>query len=417
MTEDCQDDGDGDDGSFEDLRAEFEDLVGQFEKRAAEDRAKRADGVAVGLRTEAEPGPATVGLETRSRSRSKQRPFNPQPVLLAPHYEESEQRPIPQRSRLATGGELDIENDWKPNHPLRSESVSVRESPDGRETDVVESGQEYTVECTVRNVGGLAARNANVELFVEHLEPDAWIDVNEETGFFEASVVYEGHTVWNWLYYLSGVTTMAPSSALFAQFHEREESPPVESYLLGVPIDAGNDHEWYDRNFFETAPSESPFVPEGDEFTVDVWDVSRVEGEISKAALDDVGIHLTRQEGRFVDDGPERYWTRDHHLTGDVNQAQEGADGPANRRIDKKSVSIPQNDSRTVTFTYTPDEGNFPRSDLQNPPDLPPGAGRSVTAFYVRTYSLGSNEVPQAFGELNHTRSRFMARTEVKRTL
>jgi len=414
MTEHCQDGG-AEDGSFEDLRAEFGDLVEEFEGRAAEERAERAEGVAVGARTEAEPGP--TGFATASQRTSKQRPFNPQPVLLAPHYEGGEARPIPQRSQLATGGELDVENDWKPNHPLRSDGVTVRESPDGPETEVVESGQEYTVECTIRNAGGLAARNANVELFVEHLEPNARIDVGEDSEFLEASFVYVGDEFYDFFHYLSGVTTMAPSSILFAQFHGREESPPVDSYSFGVPIDAGNDHEWYDRNFFETAPAETYRIPEGDEFTVDVWDASRVEGEISAAALDDVGIHLARQEGRFVDDAPERNWTRDHDLTGDVNGAQEEAEGPENRRIDKKSVSIPQNDSRTVTFTYTPDGGNYPRGDLQNPPDLPPGAGRPVTAFYVRTYSLGDDEIPQAFGELDHTQSRFMARTEVKRQL
>lgn len=415
MADDCQDESDAQDGSFEDLRADFDAVIRKYKQRASEDIAKRADGVAVGARTDAEPG--ATSFEPALRETSKQRPFNPQPVLLVPHYEEGEKRPIPQRSQLATDGELDVENDWKPNHPLRSESVSVRTSPDGQETDVIEPGEEYTVECTVRNVGGLAARNVNVELYVEHLEPSASIDVNEETGFFEANTVYEGHTQWSWLYYLSGVTTMAPNSVLFAQFHNREESPPVESYFHGIPIEAGNDHDWYDRSFFETSPSETGYVPEEEEFTVDVWDVSRVEGEISKASLNDVGIHLTRQEGRIVQDGPERYWSQNHDLTGDVNLEEGETDGRANRRVKKKSVSIPQNDSHTVTFDYTPDEGNFPNADLRNSEVLPPGAGRSVTVFYVRVYSLATNEVPQAWGEIDHTQSRFMARTEVKRTL
>lgn len=417
MTDHCEDDSDGPDGSFEDLRAEFESAIQDFNERAREDMAKRAEGVAVGARTAAEPGSTT--FEPALGVRSKQRPFNPQPVLIAPHYEAGEKRPIPRRSELAPADDQDYLNDWEPNHPLRSDSVTVKRSADGQETDVIKAGEEYTVECTVRNVGGLAARNANVELFVEHLEPNALIDVNEETGFFEATYVYEGHTLWNWNFYLSGVTTMAPGSQLFAQFHTSEESPPVDSYFLGVPIEAGTDNEWYDRSFFETGPSETDYAPEDGEFTVDIWDVSRVVGEVTKDSLEQAGIPLARQAGRIVRD-PERYWSRNHELRGDVNLNEDLSDedqtaGGANRRVGKQSVSIPQNESQTVTFQYTPDGGNFPHGELRNPEVLPPGAGRTVTALYVRAYSLASNELPQTWGELDHTQSRFMARTEVSR--
>jgi len=412
MAEDYAD-GEAEDGSFADLRGEFDALIQQFTQRAAADREKRADGVAVAARTDAEPGSTT--FEPALEVVSKQEPFNPQPVVLVPHFQQGEKRPIPQRRELATGGELDFENDWQPNHPLRSESIAVRSAADGQETEVITAGTEYSVECTVRNVGGLAARNVNVELYVEHLEPDAVLDVNDD-GVFEASWVYEGHNQWSWLFYLSGVTTMAPTSPLFAQFHDQGEAPPAKSSFHTVPIDAGNDQDWYDRSFFETSPTATDYVPE-DEFTVDVWDVSRIGGEISPAALEELGVHLTRQEGQVVVDGPERYWSRNHDLTGEVSLEEGNGDGRPNRRIEKTSVSIPQNDSRTVTFEYTPDERNFPRADLPNAEGLPAGAGRPVTALYVRAYSLATNEVPRAWGEIDHTASRFMGRTEVKRRL
>jgi hypothetical protein len=92
------------------------------------------------------------------------------------------------------------------------------------------------------------------------------------------------------------------------------------------------------------------------------------------------------------------------------------AEGSA-RRVGKRNVSVPQNDSRTITFEYTPSEAEFPNADLQNAEGLPPGAGRSVTALYVRTHSLATNEVPGDWGGLDHTESRFMGRTEVGRML
>lgn len=407
MADDCEDADDAPDGSFADLQEDFASAIEDFRARASEDMEKRADGVAVGSRTSAEPGQELQPVVSYQPSfDTKQQPFNPDPTLLAPHYGEGAGRPIPQRREIENDDSLD----WETVQPLESDSVSVR-TPDGEETELIEPGGTYTVECNVANLGGTPARSAVVELFVEHTEPSAGVDVSADTGGFEVFVDFQSQRQQFWAYTLSGTTTMAPGSRLFAVFHQDDGEPPAESEILtevSVPL--------FPDRVFEVESSTGGLPTDVEEFTLDIWDVSRL-GEKTPAALNDAGIHLTRVSGERTPKTISSRTPRNHDLAGEVTVNQDGDGTGRSRRVGKQRVSVPQNGTRTVTFEYEPERDRFPNADLPNAGVELPGGGRTVTAFHVRAYSLATNEVPADWGRLDHTESRFMARTEVGRQL
>lgn len=415
MTRDCEDE-ETEPGSIADLRAEFASAADEFRARAREDIEKRADARPVAERTDAEPEPdeslqegglisSQPTVETTGSPDGKQQPFNPEPLLLVPHVGAGAGRPIPRRREIEDSDSLTREAI----HPLESDSLSVSTAA-GAEADLIEPGESYTVECTVGNRGGTPARSAVVELFVEHLPPTASVDRNAETGEFEVFIDFISGRQQIWTYTLGGTTTMAPGSQLYAVFHRDESDPPAESDILfEVPLSVSDD-----RTFEHFQDSIGALPRDVEEFLVDIWEISRVS-DTTPGALRDSGIHLTRVDGRPVGGSVSRT-LRNHNLAGEVSAGDD--DGSARRRqVGTQRVSVPQADIRTVSFDYQPDADRFPNGGLDNVGGETPGAGRTVTAFHVRAYSLATNELPADWGRLAHTESRFVGRTEVSRRL
>lgn len=420
---DCDDTDDSPDGSIEDIREDFLSAADAFRNQAQENLAKRQAGDPVAQRSGTEPeGPGADG---------KQPPFNPNPILLAPHFTGSEKRPIPQRRQLYDGSslagkrKLRVSNaGWKENHPFESDSLEVEaptvsysdDSPDFEyEGKIITAGQDYTVDCTIRNVGGLPARNVTVELYVEHLEPRARLDINEQTGYFEVNQTYDGHGEATLTFGLSGTTTMAPLSNIVAIFHKGDSvEPPYPGLLWTDPFLTPSGA----RNIYSATTevrSDDPILSEETTFNIDLWDWTRItfiEDDLFEE-LPERGIHLGQQEGRLVDRNPLPDRTvHDHDLMGSVSMSPD--EGPT-KRIGKQYTSIPQNGERTVTFQYTPDQNEFPNADLPNSAVRLRGEGRGMTVFYFRAYSLADDELPEDWSGLDHTQSRFMGRTEVRR--
>jgi hypothetical protein len=433
----CDDTDDAPDGSIEDLREDFASATEAFREQAQENLEKREAGIPVARRTAGEPEGEPEDAEV------KQQPFNPDPVMLVPHYTEGERREIPQRADIydaETLAEVGIYEPrirtvpgWEENHPFDSASIEVDAptmsvSTIGYEEKVITAGEDHTIECTVRNIGGLPARNVTVELFVEHLEPRARLDINEQSGeqgerLFEANRDFAGDGNARWTFALSGTTTMSPVSNLTAVFHKEDRiMPPYSKPILDI-IDLISTPE---RNFAFDATetlydeTESPgdgdlYVHDDSDYYVDIWDTSRITTYDADlyTKLANRGIHLAHQKGRIIDGDPKSNRTiHNHDLTGSVNPGE-----GSTKRVGKAHTSIPQNGERTVSFEYTPDRATFPNGDLPNPEDGDRGEGRGMTAFYVRAYSLATNELPEDWGELDHTESRFMGRTEVRREL
>lgn len=400
---DCQDDDAKPEGSIADLREDLTSLSESFSAEAETNRTDRAEGEPV------EPSQDP----TADIPADKQDPFNPQPVLLMTHAGGDEQRPLPRRSE--TQGQMVP--------PLRSESVSI-------DADVVEAGGSYEVEVTVRNVGGLPARKVDVELYAEHTLPDARVDTPGD-DVFELAEGYYHLPAGAPNYGIDGVTTLAPDSQVSMFTHMDDSGPPFEK-VLGYNRDQ---HVSADRTFsgqITGKPPEfldgSPVPDDRTEFTLEVWDTTHTptnkvgpakEGESFFEAPEQWhGVRLASVPGEYVETPRSTFDREDQFLTGTVESS-------TTQRVGKQAVSIPGGNATTLSFSFAPAKTDFPlpKGDAGNvtgseewiPSDVGPGIGRGVTALYARVYSLATAELPDDWSALDHTTSRFVARTEVPR--
>lgn len=399
---DCNDSDDAPEGSIDDLR---EDLAAVAEDLRAEAEANRTD------RADGEPVSAKEGQAVPTTP-PKQDPFNPQPVLLLTHAAGNEQRPLPRRSRQ--------QGPLVP--PVRSDSVTI-------DAEVIESGGTYTVECTVRNVGGLPARKVDVELYVEHYEPDARVDTSGGAVELARDYLLRGDHPD---YRVSGVTTMAPDSKVSAFAHMDDSGPPFDKvlgYAADMSVSDGRTFTGYVGGKPDEFLDGDPVPQDRDGFTLEVWETSLAPpGTVGPTKggrpsfFEDPdhwgGIRLASVPGRYADDPSSALDRRDQFLAGSVGDR-------GTRRVGKQSTSIPGSNAASVSFTYSPRAGDVPepRDDIEQVEgDYPgireddgPGLGRAVTAFYARAYSLATSEMPDDWSSLDHTTSRFVGRTEVPR--
>lgn len=397
---DCEDDSDvKPEGSIADVREDLASVAESFQAEYDTNVADRADGDPV----------EAPGGEHEAGEPETQDPFNPQPVLLLTHAGGAEQRPLPRRSE-AEGPRVP---------PIRSDSVTI-------DTDVVEPGGDYTIEVSVRNVGGKAARKVDVELFVEHLQPDVRIDTR--TGGVELQP-QQGLDEEHSGYRVSGVTTMAPDSKLTVFAHMEDEGPPFDKVLdFDADTSVAEDRTFtgYLRGKPEKFMNGEPVPEDRSEFTVEVWETTLTDPDVigrlpSAPGFFQTpeywgGVRLGGAAGRYVDSpGVDE---RNQYLAS--SRDVEGV-----KRIEKKPTSIQGSGAQTVSFSYAPtaDDLPTPRENIDEvDADFPgideddgPGIGRTVTVFYARAYSLATGELPEDWNELDHTKSRFMARTEVPR--
>jgi hypothetical protein len=399
----CNEDDATPEGSIADLREDLTDVAESFKAEAQRNQSDREEGEPV------EPPQDPVARIPAD----KQDPFNPQAVLLVSHEEGSEQRTLPRRSEQVGPGIP----------PIRSDSITIG-------ADVLEAGGAYTIECSIRNIGGLPARKVDVELYVEHYVPDARLDTQGGTiELTRNDRLRGGHPG----YQVSGVTTMAPDSKLSAVAHMDDSGPPFDKVVNYEAIISVGD----DRTFTgvvngkpDTFLNGDPIPADQDDFTLELWETSlapsRAFGSVKgdgtsffedPAAYD--GIHLASVSGRFVESPSSPPNPENQYLTNTV-ESQE------TRKVDKQSTSIPGGDGATLSFTYSPAWDEYPDErdaisevdDGEYPgiaPDDGPGLGRAVTVFYVRAYSLATSEMPDDWSALDHTTSRFMGRSESPR--
>lgn len=423
----CDDGSDAPEGTIADLREDLASVAADLRAEAETNRAARAEGEPVS----AKQG-RTVPIEPE-----KQPPFNPRVALLVAHFGEGERRPIPRRPERLPRLPFGAGDDLDYAAALRSESVSVLEGgepmdPTPLDPGVVRPGNTYTVECTVRNVGGLPARNVYVELYVEHRRPGVTMDTND-AGAVELDprgglgTQYPG-------YYLSGVTTMAPQSEVTVMAHMGGSGGPPYDRILGW--DDSRTVTW-GRTFHATLNTGVPYdyretgkpdrflrggtVPADEsDFTLEVWDTTATNSSGFTETTDYdffrdprkwFGVHLGSVPGTFTTD------------PGVDQQPRDLTSRPTDDRtalVGKRTTAVPASGSRTVSFEYTPAAGEMPPpneglSRVESQRDLTPGIGEAVTVFYARAYSLATAELPADWGALDHTTSRFMGRAEVNR--
>lgn len=386
---DCEDDYEAPAASIDALRATFESLGDAFREEAEGNVQDRADG---------EP---TRDQDRRGHA-ERLDPFFPETILLAPHENGNEHRSLDRRS---DGPGPDVP-------PMDSDSVDVQ-------ADLVQPGSDHTVECTVRNLGGKPARQVRVELYAEHYDLDARVDASAD-GVFELPKNGAGS------HPIRGVTTVAPTSSVIA-FAIMDDGDPHFHQVLDYTdrMSVGDD-----RTFSGSlGPRPTEFVngepvPEGrDDFRLELWETTVPDLQLDEeqvyahgypvyvAPEDRNARHLATLEGRYVEE-PNNGERVDQFLTGSVDRDD---------RVGRQTTSIGAGDSSTLTFQYEPSEAGAPA-----PPDgldefdevfdyLGPGFARTVTAFYVRAYSLAASELPDDWDALDHTKSRFVGRTELPR--
>lgn len=381
---DCEDDHEAPAASRDALRDTFESLGDAFREEAEQNVTDRATGEPIA--EQPERGPA-----------ERLDPYFPETILLAPHENGNEGRPLDRRSDGSVP-------------PLYSDSVDVQ-------ADVVQPGEETAVECTVRNLGGKPARHARVELWAEHYDLAARVDSAD--GVFE--LPKEGTDVP-----ITGVTTVAPTSRIVAFAVADDDGPPFEQVLDYTDPRMVVDEN---RTFSGTlGPRPTEFqngdpVPDGlTDFRLELWETTVPDLYVREfpepywipvyvAPEERQAQHLATLDGRYVD-GPTNSDREDQFLTSSMDRVT---------HVSRQTTAITAGGASTLTFQYEPlgTPGLPPGlEDFEGdiPDELGPGFARSVTALYVRAYSMAASELPANWNALDHTESRFVGRSEVLRT-
>jgi len=390
---------------------EMDRLEGRFDEQATENRRAREAA-------ELEQRQDTVGDQP-------EREFEPQVFLLVPYDETDHRRPLPRRPDAAA--------------PTRSSGVVVRKN--GSPTLDVEPGGNYTVECTVENAGGLGASTVNVELFVEHRDRTVSVDTNASGTVEFSTGARSQHGDF------TGITTVSPNQTRpVTSSYKRLDHTPGEGIdpmgyavysgsdltyetLLDVgrlpsrAIDPGRDvsaRTWsveYSSRPTEYLVTGKPY--RSNTFTIRIYDIGlqpsefdlinfRISPEWAAVyntlarpqdldsiqfgadILDSLDDHtlLTEVDGRWVQ-GASANQLEPLDLASDVDAASLAG---------RTRATVPPNGSTTVDIDYT-----APASQ----------EGRALTVLYLRAYSLAPEDTPGDWDVLDHTRSRFVGRSEL----
>ncbi|MDY7081813.1 MAG: hypothetical protein SXQ77_05255 [Halobacteria archaeon] len=157
----------GNQNELNELMSELTELQNTFEEEAQKDRQRRREAEPM---SEGEEGEQEgTGEEERESESESEREYQATSHIVVPHnrMSGSAQRPLSRRPKASP--------------PLRSIAINPQvptRNLNGETIPVVKKGNTYTVECTVHNLGGVAANATDVELFVEHLKPGATMDTN-----------------------------------------------------------------------------------------------------------------------------------------------------------------------------------------------------------------------------------------------
>jgi len=400
---DNQPDEDSLDGLIADLNGLYED----FDRAAAENWAKRqeAEEPDAGDGESGGGGDAADQQDTPGAAGSQEdREYQAQLFLVIPHHQNRRGRPLGRRSQ---GG----------SPPLDSTGVTVTPQGSNTPTDTIKPGNQYTVECTVQNVGGIGASAMTVELFEAHEQPDAVLDTtSQQRGTLEWTYGGGGKNDSD----TTGITTLPPDSRyvlLLVEFVDSTSGDPTLRWdnivgLADVPVE--KDRTMSGVAFGQVFPDTNKpqeFLATGDpvnanSFTARLYDVSDISGKVERIVIKPnlfksdltklVGLlqgsnatDLFETQGRWVKGRSHNHQPEDMDLSSTV--------GTATMKR-QTQASIPANGRTTVSFSYT----------------APPSQnGRSLTELYARAYSLSPPDTPGNWGGLDHRTSRFVGRSEL----
>lgn len=359
---DCNDTDGPPAGTFERSIQDLKDVEATLSAEAETNRQKQSDA------EEASP-------ELRRQFPVPNEEYIPEPFLIVPYSAAGKGRPI----------------DRRPDADPPLNSVGLEVSVEGAPVTTLRPTLTHTIECTVRNAGGLAAGNTYVELFVEYKTRSATLDVNPETNRVQVPRSSAEEIT------LSGYTTLSPGSEVSIVGYMDVESYegdglPRDSLLYVIrDIEVTED----DNRVFETTISGKPEefwggfeIPDDrSEFTFRVVDTTdTTSSSVSRVWHSPL---LAEQSASFVGTPTNEKRSLDLHNTVDSGETE---------RIGKTKVDVPSSDTTTVSFKYTPSSS---------------ADDRSLSVFYARAYTLASSDTPEEWGGLNHTQSRFVGRREL----
>lgn len=396
---DCNDGSDAPEGSLADLVEDLESVAQSFREEADSNVQDRAAGQPV------YPGGGQVAqtsaMEFEEGTNRGAGVFDPRPLLLVQHDSDAAGRPLPRR----------------PNGPppLKSDAMTIKDGT-GSETETLEAGAAYTVECKVRNVGGFPARDATVELFVEHRPLEATLDISRESDSLELyplpgdeEMRERGQTE------ISGHTTMPPGSSVAVvmspvtgdgnhfetRVHDYRIFPVTENRTFGWDTDfyafgkRGDFYDTHDSDAFKMRVYPHPIPDRRPVDGVEKPILDRfMEQELWKAGVEYLPPpELENVDGTFVRNGTPSNDKRSLDLSTTLQTMESGPE-----RVDRKYATVSPSDTESLSFSYTPDSKPYEDGGL--------------TTFYLRTYDMGNGGGPDDWGRLDHTGSRFIGRTE-----
>lgn len=377
----------GSEDEFDALVEELDDLDATFEERAREDSQKRQSA-------EAPPGGDGTGA-TGVGSRPSEEEFSAETHLVVPHNQMGNraQRPLDRRPdgppplrSVALGSDA----------PTRSFSGTSQGAFYDYTVPVVTDGDTYTIECTVHNLGGMAADATTVELFVEHLEASATVDLNTGTGEVELHPSQVPPTV-------GGFTTLPPESRVTVVSFQDQGAGLTETNQLNIGLDrrVEEDRSFSARTFGgkpRTFLGPTSNAPSGPEFTLRVYDSTdtSIPGALGRSERPRVVADRIAGTAPLLAEVPGRYTT---NVTTDVREMELAGSVGALEQVGQAVVTLPQRTNVTASFQYT-----------HSPPS---GLDSGTTVLYARAYSIAPEDAPGDWGELDHTTMRHVGRSEL----
>jgi len=378
----------GSEDEFDELVEELDDLDTVFRERAREDSQKRQSA-------EAQPSADGTGI-TGVGNGSSEEEFTAETHLVVPHDQMGNQAQRP----------LDRRPDGPP--PLRSVALSS-DAPTKSFTGtsqgmfydytipVVTNGDTYTIECTVHNLGGMAADATTVELFVEHLKASATVDLNTGTGEVELHPSQVPPTV-------GGFTTLPPESRVTVVSFQDQGGGLTETNQLNIGLNrrVEEDRSFAARTFGgkpRTFLGPTSDAPSGSEFTLRVYDSTDVsipgapnpQSEHPKIVADRIA-----GTAPLLAEVPGRYTT---NVTTDIRETELVGSVGTLEQVGQAVVTLPQRTNVTASVQYT-----------HSPPS---GLDGGTTVLYARAYSIAPEDAPGNWGELDHTTMRHVGRSEL----
>lgn len=374
---------------FDDLVEELDDLAATFDERAREDSRKRQEA-------EAPPGDDRTATTATNTSDVSEEEFAAESHLVVPHDQmgNQAQRPLDRRpDGLSPLRSVALSS----NAPTKSFSGTSQGTFYSYTIPEVTDGDTYTIECTVHNLGGMAADATTVELFVEHLEASATVDLNTKTGAVELHPSQVPPTV-------GGFTTLSPESRVTVVSFQDQGAGLTETNQLNIGL---NRRVEEDRSFSARTFGGKPNTflgptsnsPSGSGFTLRVYDSTDVsipgapnpQSEHPKIVADRIA-----GTAPLLTEVPGRYTT---NVATDVREMELASSVGSLEQVGQAVVTLPQRTSVTAKFQYT----HAPPSGLDG----------GTTVLYTRAYSIAPEDAPGNWGELDHTTMRHVGRTEL----